>query len=120
MKSLKLTEQGDLEFDGNRALRTVEGAAEQRQAIRLLLETVQGEWFLSTRHGLDYRDVWGAKWPRDRDAIRAAMTEAFAQEPRIEEIATLEIEYDQQERRLAVYFELRMEGATVADTVEVG
>jgi len=111
MKTLLLNQDGDLEFDGQNSLKMVEGANEKLQAVQLLLQTNTGEWFLNTEHGLAYMSILGQK--PDEELIRAAFMEAFQQEPRIEEVLSLDFEYDRAARHLTVNFRLRIDGEEI-------
>ncbi len=111
MKTFYLNDDGDLAFDGQRNLRMVEEVEEKAQAVRLLLQTSRGEWFLNTEHGLDYMAILGKK-PNGAE-IRAVIMEALKQEPRVEEVISLDIDYDRSKRHLSVYFKLRMEGEVI-------
>jgi len=111
MKTLLLNESGNLEFDGQNSLRMVEGADEMRQSVRLLLQTNTGEWFLNTGHGLEYMSILGQK-PNEEE-LRVAFMEAFEQEPRIEEVLSLNFEFDRLDRHLTVNFRLRMDGEVI-------
>ena len=119
MKTFLLNESGDLEFDGSRNIRMVDGADEKIQSVRLLIATNTGEWFLNTEHGLDYFVFLGQKWPDSEEETRAAFMEAFEQEPRIEEVLSLSFEFLREERKLKVKFRLRMEGEEVEGETEV-
>lgn len=111
MITFLLDETGDIVFDGQYNLRMVMGAEEKQQAIRVLLQTNLGEWFLNTGHGLDYMAILGKK-PNGAE-IRAVIMEALKQEPRVEEVISLDIDYDRSKRHLSVYFKLRMEGEVI-------
>ena len=106
-----LNEFGELEFDGQNNLRMVDGADEKLQSVRLLLQTNAGEWFLNTGHGLEYMSILGQK--PNEELIRAAFMEAFQQEPRIEEVLSLDFEFDRLDRHLTVNFRLRMDGEVI-------
>ncbi len=111
MKTLLLNDTGDLEFDGQNNLRTVEGPDEKLQSVRLLLGTNTGEWFLNLLHGLSYFELLGQK--PSEELIRAAFLEAFEQEPRIEEVLELSFEFDRAQRHITVYFRVRMDGEEI-------
>jgi len=119
MKTLFLNEQGDLELDGSKKIKMVDGADEKLQSVRLLIATNQGEWFLQTDFGLDYFVFLGQKWPDAEEETRAAFMEAFEQEPRIEEVLSLEFEWIREERKLKVKFRLRMDGEEIEGEAEV-
>ena len=119
MKTFLLNESGDLEFDGSRNIRMVDGADEKIQSVRLLIATNTGEWFLNTDFGMDYFAILGQKWPDAKEEIRAAFMEAFEQEERIDEVLSLSFEYMREERKLKVNFHLRMDGEEVEGETEV-
>lgn len=103
---------GDLLLDGQRNIRMVGGADEKVQAVRLLLQTNAGEWFLDTRHGLEHYEILGQK--PDEARFRAAFLKAFAQEPRIDEVLSLDFDFDRSARELTVTFSLRMDGEIIS------
>ena len=111
MKTLLLNQDGDLEFDGQNSLKMVEGANEKLQAVQLLLQTNTGEWFLNTEHGLAYFEILGQK--PNEEILRTVFMEAFEQEPRIEEVLSLDFEFERITRHLTVNFRLRMEGEVI-------
>ena len=124
MKTLYVTDTGyiggnDLQLDGQNNLKMVNGADEKLQSVRLLLSTNTGEWFLNADHGLDYFAFLGQKWPDSEEETRAVFMEAFEQEPRIEEVLSLDFEHMREERKLKVKFRLRMEGEEVEGETEV-
>ncbi len=112
MRTLEVT-NGDLVFDSNMELRMVDGVDEKVQSVEILLGTPQGQYFLNTRHGLNY-DPLLVKQP-DLERVRAEILRAFRQSPRIEEVLELDVEFDREERRLYADFKIRMEGDTVVE-----
>jgi hypothetical protein len=102
---------GDLQLDGQNSIRIIEGADEKLQAVRLLLQTNAGEWFLNIRHGLEHYEILGRK--PDETRLRAVFMKAFRQEPRIDEVLSLEFDYNPSTRQLTVDFALRMDGETI-------
>lgn len=120
MITLMLNTDGDLEFDAQNNLRMVDGGDERVQTIRLLMETAQGEWFLNTEHGVDYRAILGAKPGASDELIRAAVTEALAQEPRVTDTSRMDLEYVGETRRLNIDLQVWMDETPVPVDVEVG
>ncbi|MDD5484045.1 MAG: DUF2634 domain-containing protein [Kiritimatiellae bacterium] len=102
---------GDLQLDGQNSIRMIEGADEKLQAVRLLLQTNAGEWFLNTLHGLEHYKLLGQKPAEAR--FRAAMMKALRQESRIDEVLGLEFDYDPSTRTLTITFALRMDGEII-------
>ncbi len=108
----------DLVFDGQNSFRLVEGIAEAKQSIRMLLSTNQGEWFLNLLHGLDFYEILGqVPGPETELLARAAVMEALEQESRIEEVLDLEVSFDIQDRNAKIDFWVRMEGQEVEGEV---
>jgi len=105
-------------LDGQKSFRMVEGVDEAAQAIRVLLSTNTGEWFLNRAHGLDY-SVIQVKNPQMQE-IRLALQEALDQEQRVENIENIELEFDERERKLKIDLLLQVDGETVNEEVEVG
>lgn len=120
MKTLLLNQGGDLELDGQRNLRMVDGPEERTQAVRILLETAKGEWFLDTQHGTDYREILGSKPDLDEAAIRETIMEALEQEKRITDVRRLDISFDRRTRVLYIDLLLLMDGERTALELEVG
>ena len=118
MKSLETDSSGDLILDGQKSFRMVEGVDEAAQAIRILLGTNTGEWFLNKAHGLDYSAIQ-VKAPEMQE-VRMAIQEALDQEARIENIEKIELNFDEKERKLKVDLRLQVEGGIVDEQVEVG
>ncbi len=105
MKTLKI-ENGDLVFNSQRNLLMVEGHDEEIQSIERLLTTNAGEWFLNIEHGLEYARIQGKNISDEQ--IRLAVMQALAQEERIQEVESIEIERSDKERTVAVNFRCRM------------
>ncbi len=120
MLSLYLGDDGDLALDGQGNLRMVEGPDEAVQVMRILFLTHVEEWFLNLYHGTDYRRILGRKPRAHEEQMREAVMAAMAQEPRVEDVLSLEFEYDPQTRGLTISWEAVMDGEAVMDTVEVG
>ena len=118
MKTLRVDDDGDLQLDGQHSLRMVGGVDEKAQSVRILLGTNLDEWFLNKAHGLDY-SIIQVKNPNMED-IRAALQEALQQEPRLEEIENIELDFDERERKLKVNLRLRMDGEILEEEAEVG
>lgn len=93
-------------LDGQNGFVMVEGEEEELQAIRLLLTTNLSEWFLDIEHGLDYSVFQKKQF--DELEMREAVLTALSQEKRIEEIVSLDINFDRPNRTLYIYFVAQM------------
>lgn len=108
---------GDLDFDNHNNILTVDGENEKVQAVRLLLGTRAGEWFLNTLHGFAY-DKIQVKAPGD-ELIRAEVLKCLRQEPRISEVMDLQISLDRAQRNLRISFKLHMDGEDVGGELTI-
>lgn len=107
MKTLKIDlDTDDLSFDGQNSFEMVSGNDEQKQSINRLLTTNVGEYFINTLLGLDYKYLQ-VKNP-DLSRIRAELTKALNQEPRIQRINSIELDYNQANRSLSIDFNITM------------
>ena len=117
MKSFKIVD-GDLQLDGQNNLRMVDGDDEFMQCITETLKTNAGEWFLNPLHGFDRFEILGEKYDQER-AINALFA-ALMQEPRVDRVENIELEFDRANRRLSVkYAVIKTTGETVEGGVVV-
>ena len=82
----------DLVIDGQGEFIMIDGTQEKKQALRMLLLTYLGEFFLETWHGTDYSEILGAR-PGDEDLIKGVIRQALEQEERVDDILELEVEF---------------------------
>lgn len=109
---------GDMVFDAQNNIKMAEGPEEEAQAVRLLLGTNTGDWFLNTLHGLAYRYLQ-VKNPSET-RIRAELLRALKQEERVAEVLDVQVELDRPGRHLKIGFEARMaNGEVIEDEVVV-
>ncbi len=101
---------GDLSFDENGNLVTVEDDDELSQSLRLLLETNKGEWFLNTNTGFDY-DLITEKNP-DLNLISAGIVDTLFQDSRVTDAVVTDISLDSAGRTLTVNLEITTEDST--------
>ena len=104
MRTLKLTDSGDIDLTGN-TLNVLEGTDELDQYIRTLLNIRKGEWFLDTDLGLSHENLF-SKNP-DLEFVRLDIIEVLGQEPRITEIVELDISFNNQTRNATIEFTVR-------------
>ena len=119
LKSFGLDLYNDIEFDGHNDIKMIDAEFEATQALKLLVGTRAGEWFLNTRHGLDYFVFQGEKWDRVKDATRAAFMQCLLQEQRIREVINLDFEFDAPNRQLRVDFTVRMDERIIEGSLGV-
>lgn len=116
MKTLKIV-NGDLAFDSQHNLIMVEGRDEEVQAVERLLTTNTGEWFLNIEHGLNYRKLQG-KGISDEEIYLAVML-ALAQEDRITEVKSIDIQRDDKRRTVTINFRCLMKSGEEVTGEEV-
>ncbi|HBK84446.1 MAG TPA: DUF2634 domain-containing protein [Firmicutes bacterium] len=116
MKTLKIV-NNDLVFDSQYNLAMVEGHDEEVQSVERLLTTNTGEWFLNIEHGLDYSRIQG-KGVTD-EQIRLAVMQALAQEDRIAEVQSIEIQRSEKNRTATIDFRCMMQSGEILQEQEV-
>ena len=99
MKTLKLTELGDIDLTGN-TLNIIENTDEIDQYIRTLLNIRKGEWFLDTNLGLNHENLF-AKIPNE-ELTRLDVIEALRQELRVDEIGDISIDFNRVDRLIII------------------
>lgn len=102
MKSLKLDDTGDLVMENNELV-FINGVDEIKQCLRQILRTNINEWFLDPTLGFDRYTVLGQKTFNEED-VREALVNAIEQEPRIETVENIEINFDDRKRELHIRF----------------
>lgn len=108
----------DLEFDGQNALKMVDGDDELLQSIREILRTNTGEWFLNLQHGLNRFGILGKKFDRERSID--IIYKAIYQESRIKTVNSIDLDYDRQARTLTVKFTaVKKDGNTIGGEVVI-
>lgn len=100
MKSLKLNDNGDLNFNDINSLEMVEGENEVRQRIRLGMGTYLGEWFLDTSLGMDWFELLQKE--NGRDEIKRAVLEYLNEDAAIDKVNEIELDFDIEKRHLDV------------------
>ena len=102
MKTLKLNDSGDLEFDGVNNLRMVDGVEEVRQRLRLTIKTNRGEWFLNKRFGYPWFDLLSENKPETE--YRKELIKVLNNDPAVDEIVEINLNRILEERKLEIEF----------------
>ena len=116
MRTLQIV-NGDIVFNSQLNLVMVEGKDEEVQAVERLLTTNTEEWFLNIEHGLNYRKLQG-KGISDEEIYLAVM-QALAQEERIAEVESIDIQRDDKRRTVAIGFRCLMQSGEMLQGEEV-
>lgn len=104
MISFKI-ENGDLVLDDGNDFKMVEGLDEIAQCVENTLYTNTGEWFLNILHGLRYDGIQGKG--KNKSEISLAIIEAVLQEERVQEVVSVDINFDDIKRSMSVNLCLR-------------
>lgn len=95
----QLDDDGDLLIDSD--IYFTSGLAAVAQGIQIRLKSSRGEWFLDIEDGVPYyQDILGQKFNEIK--IRTAFRDAILAAPGVNELTTLEVEFDRQTRELDV------------------
>lgn len=96
MESLKLDPSGDIQFE------LISGVEELAQCCRIGIGTNKGEWFLNPDIGITFRKFLGKQI--NEAELRAELTSALLQEPRIKSVDELIFKINQMTRTMLVNF----------------
>lgn len=103
----------DLAFDAQNKLQMVDGLQEEEQAIRILLSTNKGEWFLNLLHGLGYKYLQ-VKHLNEIEA-KAEIITTLNQEPRVKDILDVQLEHNRSKRTLTLLVKIKTESGQVME-----
>lgn len=108
---------GDLRFE-NGDFVMVDGADEVTQCIEIDLGTDIGDWFLNELAGTDHSKILDKS--TDEEA-RAEIFRVLGNEPRVEEINSVEIRSDTKQRVRAIYFDVTLiDGTALQKELDIG
>lgn len=115
MKSLLIDESGDLVFNGNE-LQMTDAATDIQQSVRIILETLLGEFFFDENLGLTHENLLGKNLNLEylkQDIIDTIIE----QEERISSVDSVFFNLDKANRHLVVH--VKMTAEINAETTEV-
>lgn len=78
----------------------IDGREELAQSVRIRMGTRLGEYFFAPDMGLDHDQMMGKQV--DEDSIREAVMRCLAEEPRIQSVEQLEIDWDERARTVSM------------------
>ncbi|MCY9517935.1 contractile injection system sheath initiator [Paenibacillus apiarius] len=78
----------------------IDGREELAQSVRIRMGTRLGEYFFAPDMGLDHDQMMGKQV--DEDSIREAVMRCLAEEPRIQSVEELEIDWDERARTVSM------------------
>jgi hypothetical protein len=86
------------------------------QGIRIRIQTFRGEWFLDLDHGVPYyQDLLGHKYNEIK--ARAAFRDAILSSPGVDDLLSLEVEFNNQTRELTVEWEVQTSFGIIEETL---
>jgi phage baseplate assembly protein W len=117
MINFKLVD-GDLVLDAQKNIPMVSDDDELLQCVEEILRTNAGEWFLNDSIGFARFEVLGSKF--NEDTAINSLTEAVLQEPRIDSVENITVDFDRKTRKMSVTFEImKVTGETLIGEVEI-
>ncbi|GED69383.1 DUF2634 domain-containing protein [Brevibacillus reuszeri] len=115
MLSLKLV-NGDLAFDEDGELLTIEGPEEIAQCAAITLGTNKNEWFLNPQMGIRFMAFLDKK--QSEEEMREEIRQGLFQEPRIKTVESIDFSIDRKKRELEVRFQATaIDGALINEVV---
>lgn len=117
--SLKVDSDGDLVFDADGRMETVEDMEARKQRLRLRLGTQLAEWFLDTSLGVPWMQL--AEKGTSQERLRAAILKGILADDEVERVLELRVGRPDADRLLSVDFVAILKGGErLSDSVEVG
>ncbi|MCM3338229.1 DUF2634 domain-containing protein [Paenibacillus sp. MER TA 81-3] len=98
MKSWALKD-GDIQVSDGQIV-WIDGREELAQSVRVRMGTRLGEYFFAPDMGLDHDQMMSKQV--DEDSIREAVMRCLAEEPRIQSVEELEIDWDERARTVSM------------------
>ncbi len=102
MRSLKLDGTGDIEFNGLKNLKMIDGLEEVKQRNRLTLGTRKGEWFLNKLFGIPWIKMLSEGEPPE--SFKKEILKVLNKDPAIDEVESIELDFDRRDRKLEIKF----------------
>lgn len=115
MSDLKLTD-GDLDITAHRAS-LVRGEEAIEQALRIRLQTFEGEWFLDTRIGVPMYSKILVK-NADLDLVEGVFRRAIELSPGIRQVLNINLEPNPTNRTLEINFQALMDNGAILQPSE--
>ena len=117
MKTFKLNDSGDLEFDGVNNLRMIDGIDEVRQRLRLTIKTNRGEWFLNKRFGYPWFDLLSNN--ESETEYRKELIKVLNNDFAIDEIVEINLNRILEERKLEIEFVVIVDDERLRESVVI-
>lgn len=122
-RSIRLTEDGDLDITGG-TWTFIAGLEAVRQAIRIRLLTVRGEWFLDASLGTPWLTEIFKKTP-NIPALQSVFRSRILGTPGVKSVDRITLTFNRQARTLRVDFAAtcdfgEFDPAVLTDSVEIG
>lgn len=117
MRTLKLNQLGDLEFDSRNNLKMTEGLEEIRQRLRITLSTNNGEWFLNTNFGVPWFEMLSTNAGIER--FRKEVIKVLNRDAGVDEILSVKLDFDTEKRNLQIDFRIRIDKEVISESVVI-
>ncbi len=109
IQNLKLDDEGDLVVDedefANKSFRLIVGQEAIRQDIQVRVLTTRGERILHPEYGLDFPKIETAF---DENLVRGEVVRAILEDPDVQEILDIEIEFEGRTRHASFKGNVRL------------
>lgn len=117
MKTLKLNNNGDLEFDSRMNLAVVDEINEVKQRIGISLKTNKGEWFLNILFGVPWIELLSNGEPPER--FRKEVIKVLNNDQDVEEVLSVTTDFNIQDRKLTIDFEVKINDEVISESVVI-
>lgn len=110
---------GQFVFDGKNDITMISDDDELVQGVGIIIATNTGEWFLNPSFGLDRFGILGQKLESEK-IVNKITTAILTNEPRVNSVDGIELDYSSSERRLGITFTFsKQDGTQLTGTVGV-
>ena len=110
MRDIEL-QDGDVVIEGN-DLAIITGSRATRQRIEQKFRLWRGEWFLNTAAGVPWlQQVLGQR--PSQQVIFGIVRRVVADDPEVDEVLNIEVDYTGSERRLSISFRARLTDGSI-------
>ena len=117
MKSLKLNNEGDLEFDTLHRLKLVEDTDEVVQRLKLSIETEMKEWFLDTNFGIPWLPNLEKGAPKEE--YRKEVLQVLNDDPAVTKVNSVNVTFDRGQRKLSIDFVAEIGDEAITESVVI-
>jgi len=117
MKTLKLKNNGDLEFDSRMDLEMVDEIDEVKQRIKIKMNTNEGEWMFNLLFGIPWIERLSNSEPPE--VLVGEVREVLENDDAVDEIVEINYDFDKANRGIEINFIAMIDGERFDESVVI-